>query len=156
MNETRILGVDFGDARTGVAVSDPLGLTAQPRGVIQERNAAQAAERVADIARELGAVEVVIGLPVNMSGKEGPRARRAREFGALVGELSGLSVTYWDERLTSAQAARILKGRGARRRKAKIDVISAQLILQSYLDAGRQRPAGGDDRGDSGDTTVAR
>ena len=82
--------------------------------------------------------------------------RRAREFGALVGELSGLSVTYWDERLTSAQAARILKGRGARRRKAKIDVISAQLSLQSYLDAGRQRPAGGDDRGDSGDTTVAR
>ena len=83
--------------------------------------------------------EIVIGLPVNMNGKEGPRAKKAREFGALVEEAAGLPVKYWDERLTSMQAAEILKGRGARKRKAKIDVISAQLILQSYLDARGRR-----------------
>ena len=139
MDETRILGVDFGDARTGVAVSDPLGITAQPREVIREKDTSRTAERVAGIARELEVTGIVIGLPIHMSGKEGERAKRAREFGALVAELSGLSVTYWDERLTSAQAAGILKGRGARQRKAKIDVVSAQLILQSYLDAKRHK-----------------
>ncbi len=139
MDETRILGVDFGDARTGVAVSDPLGITAQPREVVSDRDMARTAERVAGIARELEVAGIVIGLPIHMSGKEGERAKRAREFGALVGELSGISVTYWDERLTSAQAARILKGRGSKQRKAKIDVVSAQLILQSYLDARGRR-----------------
>jgi putative Holliday junction resolvase len=135
VDETRILGVDFGDARTGVAVSDPLGLTAQPREVVSERDPARAAERIAQIAREVEVAEIVIGLPVHMSGREGERAKRAREFGALVEEASGLPVTFWDERLTSKQAAGILKGRGARERKAKIDIISAQLILQSFLDA---------------------
>lgn len=139
MDETRILGVDFGDARTGVAVSDPLGITAQPREVVSDRDMARTAERVAGIAREVEAAEIVIGLPIHMSGKEGERAKRAREFGTLVEELSGLPVTYWDERLTSAQAAGILKGHGSRQRKAKIDVVSAQLILQSYLDARGRR-----------------
>ncbi len=135
MEEARILGVDHGDVRTGVAVSDPLGITAQPREVVREKDMARAAGRVAEIAREVDAAEIVIGLPLNMNGKEGPRAKKAREFGALVEEAAGLPVEYWDERLTSMQAAEILKGRGARKRKAKIDVISAQLILQSYLDA---------------------
>lgn len=137
--QPRILGVDHGDARTGVAVSDPLGITAQPREVIRERELARTAERVAGIAREVEATGIVVGLPVHMSGKEGPRAKLVREFGALVEKASGLPVTYWDERLTSAQAAGILKGRGSRQRRAKIDVVSAQLILQSYLDARGRR-----------------
>ena len=136
---TRILGVDFGGARTGVAASDPLGITAQPRELIRERDPSRAAERIAQIAGEAEAVEIVIGLPLNMSGKEGPSAKAAREFGELVGELSGLTVTYWDERLTSEQAAGILKGRGSRQRRAKIDVVSAQIILQSFLDARSRR-----------------
>lgn len=143
MDETRILGVDFGDARTGVAVSDPLGITAQPREVVSDRDMARTAERVAGIARELEVTGIVIGLPINMNGKEGPRAKLAREFGALVEEASGLPVTYWDERLTSVQAAGILKGRGARQRKAKIDVVSAQVMLQSYLDARSRRKEAG-------------
>jgi putative Holliday junction resolvase len=136
---SRILGVDFGDARTGVAVSDPLGITAQPREAVREKDPARAAVRVAEIARVVDAAEIVIGLPVNMNGREGPRAKKAREFGALVEEAAGLPVAYWDERLTSMQAADILKGRGARKRKAKIDVVSAQLILQSYLDAKKHK-----------------
>ena len=139
MEESRILGVDYGDVRTGVAVSDPLGITAQPREMVRQKDPARAAGRVAEIAREVEASEIVVGLPLNMNGKEGPRAKKAREFGALVEEAAKLPVTYWDERLTSMQAAEILKGRGARKRKAKIDVISAQLILQSYLDAKGRR-----------------
>ncbi len=139
----RILGIDPGDKRTGVAVSDPLWITAQPREVIREKDQAKVAARVAEIARELSAVEIVIGLPVNMNGTEGPRARRAREFGAaverLVSEFGDLPVRFWDERLTTMQAGRVLRGRGARARKAKIDVVSAQIMLQSYLDARSRR-----------------
>jgi len=138
----RILGVDFGDAHVGVAASDPLGLTAQPRARIDERELARAARKVAELARELGAGEVVVGLPVNMDGSEGPRARRSREFGAELEKLlPGVVVRYWDERLTTAQASRALRGRGSESRKAKVDVVSAQLMLQSYLDArSRERP----------------
>ncbi len=139
----RIIGIDLGDARTGVAVSDGLGLTAQPREVIREKDMGRVASRVAEIAREAGAVEIVVGLPVNMNGTEGPRAKKAREFGAVVEELlegfGDIPVRFWDERLTSAQAERALRGRGSRQRKAKVDVISAQIMLQSYLDA-RGRP----------------
>jgi putative Holliday junction resolvase len=145
----RILGVDCGDRRTGVAVSDPLGLTAQPREVIEEKDAARAAERAAETARELGAAEIVVGLPVNMDGSEGPRARRAREFGGLLVELTGLPVRYWDERLTTAEASRALRGRGSRQRKARIDAVSAQIMLQSYLDAQGLAPSAADGGADS-------
>ncbi|MHC4252799.1 MAG: Holliday junction resolvase RuvX [Planctomycetota bacterium] len=134
----RIIGVDTGDARTGVAVSDPLGITAQPREVVAEKDAARAAARVAGIARELDAAGIVVGLPVNMDGREGPRATKAREFGAMLQGLVEVPVTFWDERLTSMQAERALRGRGARQRKAKVDVVSAQIMLQSYLDAQKQ------------------
>ncbi len=131
----RILGIDHGDVRTGVAASDGLGLTAQPKEVIRERDMARTAARVAEIAREVEAAGVVVGLPVNMDGTEGPRAKKARKFGAKLEELLDVPVRFWDERLTSMQAERVLAGRGSRQRKAKVDVISAQIMLQSYLDA---------------------
>jgi putative Holliday junction resolvase len=135
----RILGVDHGDAHTGVAVSDPLGITAQPHCAVHEKDAARAAERVAQIARALGAQQVVVGLPVNMNGTEGPRAKRARAFGGSLGRLLGFEVAYWDERLTTAQAGRALRGRRASQRRARIDVVSAQVMLQSYLDGAARR-----------------
>ncbi|MHC4502308.1 MAG: Holliday junction resolvase RuvX [Planctomycetota bacterium] len=131
----RTLGIDHGDVRTGVAVSDGLGLTAQPKELIRERDMAKAAARVAEIAREVDAAGVVVGLPVNMDGTEGPRAKKARRFGAKLGRLLDVPVRFWDERLTSMQAERALAGRGSRQRKAKVDVVSAQIMLQSYLDA---------------------
>jgi len=136
----RILGIDHGDARTGVAASDGLGLTAQPKELIREKDGNRIAARVAEIARELEAAGVVVGLPVNMDGTEGPRAKKARKFGAKIEELLDVPVSFWDERLTSVQAERVLAGRGSRQRKKKVDVISAQIMLQSYLDAkGREQ-----------------
>ena len=135
----RILGVDHGDAHTGIAVSDPLGITAQPLRAAHEKDMGRAAQAVADAAKEVGATKIVVGLPVNMNGKEGPRARRAREFGAMLGEIAGVPVDYWDERLTTVQAGQALRGRGGGKRKARIDVVSAQLMLQSYLDAAARK-----------------
>jgi putative Holliday junction resolvase len=131
----RILGIDHGDAHTGLAVSDPLGITAQPKGTVHEKDAASVAARVAEVARSLDVETIVVGLPVNMNGTEGPRAKRARAFGASLEKELGLRVTYWDERLTTAQAGRALRGRKSAKRRAKIDVVSAQVMLQSYLDA---------------------
>lgn len=132
----RILGVDPGDARVGLAVSDPLGITAQPRGVIELSDARdpEAVLRTAEEARKAGAALILVGLPVNMSGKEGERARRAREFGRALAEASGLPVEFWDERLTTKQAERAMRGCGSRLRKRRLDVMSAQIMLQSYLD----------------------
>jgi putative Holliday junction resolvase len=131
----RVIGIDPGDARTGVAVSDPLGITAQPREVIREKDAAKVAERIAAVAGELGAAEIVIGLPINMDGTEGPRAEHARDLGGRIEGLIEIKVSFWDERMTSMQASQILRGRGRGARKAKMDVVSAQIMLQSYLDA---------------------
>ncbi|MHC4250769.1 MAG: Holliday junction resolvase RuvX [Planctomycetota bacterium] len=131
----RVIGIDPGDARTGVAVSDALGITAQPREVIHEKDAAKVAERIAAIARETGAAEIVIGLPVNMNGTEGPRAAHARDLGGRIGERIDIPISFWDERMTSMQASQVLRGRGKGARKAKMDVVSAQIMLQSYLDA---------------------
>ena len=139
--QARLLGIDHGDVRTGVAVSDGLGLTAQPKELIRERDMAKTAARVAEIAREVEASGVVVGLPVNMDGTEGPRAKKARKFGAKIEALLDVPVHFWDERLTSMQAERALRGRGSRQRKAKVDVISAQIMLQSYLDAKGREPA---------------
>jgi len=132
----RVIGIDPGDARTGVAVSDPLGITAQPREQIRAKDSGRVAERIAAIAREVGAAEIVIGLPVNMNGTEGPRAEHARDLGGRIEAImGGVKVSFWDERMTSMQASQVLRGRGKDARKAKMDVVSAQIILQSYLDA---------------------
>jgi putative Holliday junction resolvase len=131
----RILGIDFGDAHTGIAVSDPLGITAQPHGAVNEKEMARVVIAVAEAATMLGATAVVVGLPMNMNGSEGPRAKLSRDFGAQLGEVLSVPIHFWDERLTTAQAGRALRGRGGKKRKMGIDVVSAQVMLQSYLDA---------------------
>ena len=157
----RVIGIDPGDRRTGVAVSDPLGITAQPGEVIHEKDSGRVAERIVAIAREIGASgsveEIVIGLPVNMNGTEGPRAEHARDLGARVEALlklpdapADVRVTFWDERMTSMQASAVLRGRGRDARKAKMDVVSAQIILQSYLDARSRRSTDTNDESSRG------
>jgi len=146
----RVIGIDPGDKRTGVAVSDALGITAQPRQVIRGNDPAMVARRIGGIARDVGATEIVIGLPINMDGSEGPRAEHARDLGARVEAFLkesdsplDIPIKFWDERMTSMQASQILRGRGKIARKAKMDVVSAQIILQSYLDARSRQQSGG-------------
>jgi len=137
----RILGLDIGERRIGVAVSDEMGTIASPVGMIR---------RDGDVVRELkalveryGAVRLVAGLPVGLSGREGPQAAVVREFAeALAGEVD-VPLEYWDERLSTAVAERTLIAGGTRRnkRKEKIDAVAAAVILQGYLDHQRWRRA---------------
>lgn len=142
--EGRILGLDLGEKRIGLAVSDPLGLTAQGLPTLEVASEQEALEGIAGAAREWEAARIVVGLPVNMNGSEGAQAARARRVGAALGRALSLPVDFCDERWSSRSAERILLeadlSRG-KRRKA-LDRLSAQIILQSYLDS-RTRPVNG-------------
>jgi putative Holliday junction resolvase len=132
----RILGLDYGSRRIGAAVSDPLGMMAQPLPPIAREGDRKDLARIGRLAAELGADSVVLGLPLLLNGDEGPAAARAREFGARIeGELS-LPVTMWDERMTTVQSERHLIDSGVRRerRKELRDSLSAMFLLQSVLD----------------------
>jgi putative Holliday junction resolvase len=134
----RILGLDLGDARIGLALSDPLGITAQPAGKIDSGGTTANLRRIRAFIAEHQVVEVVVGLPLHLSGESGARAERAREFARRLGSaLPGVSVEMWDERLTTAEAERAMISGNVRRRRRRemIDTLSAVLILQSYLDA---------------------
>jgi putative Holliday junction resolvase len=133
----RILGVDYGEKRIGLAVSDPLGIFAQPLEAVQvEDDFPAAAERIAQVAREYDAAEIVLGLPKNMNNTLGPKAEEALLFKELLLEKTGLPVTTWDERLTTRLAERHLRQTGwsRQRRKKRVDMVAAQIILQGYLD----------------------
>lgn len=132
----RVLGVDFGEARTGVAVSDESRFLASGIGYIKVGGLHKTAEKIAEIAAEQNVSAVVVGCPVNMNGSEGPRAERCREFGLRVSELSGLPVIMMDERMTTMAASRFLNETNTRgaKRKSVIDTLSAQIILQNCLD----------------------
>ncbi len=132
----KVLGVDFGDTRTGLAVSDPSRLLASGIGLISQGGIEKTAEAVADIAREQKVSAVVVGLPVNMDGSEGNRAQRCRKFARLVEERCGLPVVMFDERMTTMTASRYLNETGThgKKRKTVIDTLSAQIILQNCLD----------------------
>ena len=131
----RILAVDYGDARTGLAVSDLTGFLAGEAWTVNGWDP----EAVSDvIAREASARKVekiVLGLPRNMDGTEGDRAQKSRAFGELLHEKTGLEVVMWDERLTTVDAHRILSeaNKHGKKRKEKIDAVAATLILESYL-----------------------
>ena len=135
----KILGVDFGDTRTGLAVSDALGMLANGIGYVNSTWMPKTAELVAEKAKELGVAKIVVGLPVNMNGTIGPRAEHAKEFAALLGEATGLPVEMFDERCSTMAAHQILNLTDTRgkKRKAAVDTLSAQIILQNYLDAHR-------------------
>jgi len=132
----RMLGLDYGSRRIGVAISDPLGLTAQPLPAISRQGDRKDAAEIGRRAAELGATSVILGLPLLMNGDEGPAAVRAREFGARIETETSLPVTMWDERMTTVQSERHLIASGVRRerRKELRDSLSAMFLLQSALD----------------------
>jgi putative Holliday junction resolvase len=140
----RVLGVDMGERRIGLALSDPTGTVAQPLARIVLDEGRDAAMAIAEAARTYGAERVVVGLPRHMNGQEGEGARRARAVAAELARLLGVTVALWDERLTTVAAERALRegGVSGRRRRDKVDKTAAALILQAYLDAQRARPDG--------------
>lgn len=138
----RTLGLDVGDKRIGVAVSDPLGWTAQPLTVIQRSGVAKDIAALQEATKDIGVDRVVAGLPLEMDGKEGTQAARVRRFCQALAEATGLEVVYQDERLTTVQSERLLTSAGVRRerRKGLLDKMAAALILQSWLDGQAHRP----------------
>lgn len=132
----RLLGVDFGDTRTGVAVSDVSRFLASGIGYISPGGIVKTADALAAIAREQRAVGIVVGLPRNMDGSEGFRAERCRELAELLRERTELLVVMMDERMTTMSASRYLNETNTRgaKRKGVIDTLSAQIILQNALD----------------------
>ncbi len=133
----RVLGVDFGDTRTGLAVSDISRFLASGIGYVSPGGIEKTADKVAEVAREQRASAVVVGLPKNMDGSEGFRAERCREFAALLrARLDGVPVAMIDERMTTMSASRYLNETNTRgqKRKGVIDTLSAQIILQNALD----------------------
>jgi putative Holliday junction resolvase len=133
----RTLALDLGEKRVGVAVSDPLGITAQGQETLVRRGGRRDIEGVAELVRTHGAERVVIGLPLMMDGREGPAATRAREFAADLSATLGIPVDTWDERLTTAEVERVLISSGMRRsrRRDERDRLAAVVLLQSWLDA---------------------
>lgn len=136
-NPGRVLGLDFGSRRIGVAVSDDLRLRAQPVLTLTRKNPRQDLRSLARLARRYGCTEVVMGEPLYLSGDPSPLAARVSEFARELELATGLAVHLWDERLSTAEAHRYLDeaGRPASTRRAVIDQIAATLILQSFLDA---------------------
>ena len=138
MGEGRILGIDLGAVRVGLALSDPLGITAQPLQSMHRVGPRKDLDFLAKIVRENDVKRVVVGLPLMLSGEEGRSATVAREFaGRLQARLKGLPVELWDERLTTVEAERTLVSADVSRRKRKnvVDAMAAVLILQSYMEA---------------------
>ncbi|MCP3101088.1 Holliday junction resolvase RuvX [Myxococcus sp. K15C18031901] len=135
----RTLGLDFGTKTIGVAVSDGLGLTAQVVTTVRRTSLKADLAALAALAREYEADRVVIGLPLNMDGSEGPRAEASRKFADQVAQSLGVQVELWDERLSTVAATRtLLEADVSRaRRKEVIDQMAAQFILQGWLDAHR-------------------
>ena len=129
------MAVDYGDARTGVAISDATGLLAGFTTVVRGRKAEQVAAQVAQIAREHGVEELVLGFPRNMDGSEGARADLYRAFAALLARETGLEPVLWDERRTTVEAHAILHGTGKKMKdhRKNVDAVAASLILEGYL-----------------------
>ncbi|MCE5248947.1 Holliday junction resolvase RuvX [bacterium] len=131
----RILAVDYGERRTGLAVTDELGITAQGLDTLVCDDEKRLHLDVARVAAEVKAERIVVGLPLNMNGSESEKSAKVRVFAGLLASESALPVIFWDERMTTMQAHRVMKELGMknRGRKNDIDRISATLILQEYL-----------------------
>ena len=132
----RVMGIDYGDARTGIAVSDAGGLIVGQTTVIHSWNRENTAEQISALVKQHGVERLVMGLPRNMDGTEGPRAALYREFAALVEEKTGMEVVLWDERRTTVEAHQILSEHNyhGKKRKNTVDAVAASLILEGYLD----------------------
>ena len=136
----KVLGIDLGDARTGVALSDISGFLASGVGTIKSTSFLKTAEEVVKIAKEKDVSLIVLGHPINMNGTLGPRSEKAQAFAKHLQEISGIEVVLQDERLSTANAHTMLNLTNTRgeKRKSIIDEMSACLILQSYLDSRRR------------------
>jgi putative Holliday junction resolvase len=132
----RVLGLDYGTVRIGVAVSDPAGIIAQPRGFVNAVPRKHCISQIASLCSELDVRRIVIGLPKHMNGDEGESAEGARTLGNELEAATGIHVSYIDERLTTVSAENILKEGNVRApgRKDKVDSVAAAIILQNYLD----------------------
>lgn len=134
----RIIGIDYGDARVGIAVSDPLGYTAQGIETVPNKVYSKMMERISTIIKEYEAEKIVVGLPKNMNGTLGERSEISRKFADELKEIfPEAEIILWDERLSTVQAAGILNTTNTRgkNRKNVIDTVAASIILQSYLDS---------------------
>lgn len=133
----KILGLDYGEARIGMAVSDVMGVLATPLETICEKDRAVQLEKTAKIARELGVQKLVVGYPKHMDGTVGYRAQYTEEFARDLSDMLSIPYVMWDERLSSTEAHRILENGGVsgKKRKTKVDKIAAVIILQGYLDS---------------------
>jgi len=132
----RILGLDIGDKRIGVSVSDELGITAQGRENIHRESDDQAIEEICNLVNQLRIEEVVVGMPKNMNGTLGPQAEKVMKFSKALASSARIPIKHWDERLTTVIAQRSLMTLNVKRRKKKkkVDRIASQLILQGYMD----------------------
>lgn len=131
----RVLAVDYGDARTGIAMSDLLCSIVGSTTVIHSRNPEKTLDAICQLVQENGVGEIVMGLPRNMNGTEGPRAELCREFAQRLEEKTGLKVALWDERRTTVEAHQILNDHNyhGKKRKNTVDAVAASLILEGYL-----------------------
>ncbi len=129
----KLMGIDYGDARIGVALSDPLCITAQGWGTVKQSETA--CQEIADLAKDSGVDRIVVGLPKNMDNTEGASAEKARAFAEKLRELTNLEIAFWDERLTTVAAHGFLSELDVRgkKRKAIVDTVSATLILEGYM-----------------------
>ncbi len=139
LSHGKYLGVDYGDKRTGLAECDPSGLIATGICTISEGGMRKTAIRVAKEATDRACKKIIVGLPKNMDGTEGERAEVIRAFVALLGEYTDIPVDYYDERMTTMVAYRFLGETGTygKKRKDAVDTLSAQIILQNYIDRER-------------------
>ena len=132
----RILALDLGKRRIGLAISDELGITAQGLPTLQRKNNRTDLAALSRIVRDKGVQRILLGNPLHMSGDAGVQSDLAREFGEMLGRHIGQEVTLWDERLTTVEASRVLRssGIGIEKRARAVDQLSAVILLQSYLD----------------------
>ncbi len=137
----KILAVDYGDVRTGLAVCDRTETLASPVGIIEEKSMAKTAEKIVYASREYDVRMVVIGLPVNMDGTEGPRAKKSRKLGDMLVNLLDIPVEYWDERNTTISAETLLSDSGVygKKRKEVLDAVAAAVLLESFMEYRRNQ-----------------
>ena len=131
----KIMAIDYGDAHTGIAISDATGTLAGFSTVINSRRAETVAQEICALIPQHGVTELVLGYPKNMDGTVGPRAEKAAAFGKSLRQLTGLQVTLWDERRSTIDAHNILfnNGQNAKKRKKTVDAVAAALMLEGYL-----------------------
>lgn len=142
-DKPRLIGLDIGDKRIGVAISDPLGITAAGLETIERKNAKIDVEKVRAIAERHGATQIVVGLPLNMDGSSGEQADKVRSFASKLARATGLPVVYEDERLSTVSAIRTLTIQGVNTGKDKdiVDKQAAAIILQKFLDRKEPPPS---------------